>query len=63
MPLHKMTQIRLEDVIVMHAEKGTNILIMVDDAYSGFWYDTDVMHESIFGVVSRMPSQRCFCQG
>ena len=42
---------QIRDVVVMHAEKGTNILIMVDDAYSGFWYDTDVMHESIFGVL------------
>ena len=43
---------QIRDVVVMHAEKGTNILIMVDDAYSGFWYDTNVMHESFFGVLA-----------
>ncbi len=42
---------QIRDVVVRHAEKGTYILVMVDDAYSGFWYDTDVMHESLFGLL------------
>ncbi|MCG9126487.1 aminotransferase class I/II-fold pyridoxal phosphate-dependent enzyme [Candidatus Poribacteria bacterium] len=34
--------------IVDCADCGCNILVMVDDAYAGFWYDSEVMHESIF---------------
>ena len=27
------------------------MLVMVDDAYTGLWYDTSVMHESLFGLL------------
>lgn len=47
--LNEAHQIR--DAIVSCADKGKNVLVMVDDAYSGFWYDTNVMHESLFGVL------------
>ncbi len=39
------------DAIVRCADTGCQILVMVDDAYSGFWYDDEVMHESIFGML------------
>lgn len=42
---------QIRDAIVSCANNGSNILVMIDDAYSGFWYDTDVMHESLFGVL------------
>ncbi len=40
---------QITDAIVTCANTGRTILVMVDDAYTGFWYDTEVMQESIFG--------------
>ena len=48
---HEAQQIR--DAIVSCAENGCNILVMVDDAYAGFWYDADVLQESLFGMLVR----------
>ncbi len=31
------------------AESGNQVLVMVDDAYFGLWYDDNVMRESLFG--------------
>ena len=42
---------QIVDAIVACAERGCNILVMVDDAYVGLWYDTSVMHESLFGLL------------
>ncbi len=39
------------DAIIDCADSGCHILVMVDDAYAGFWYDSDVMQESIFGLL------------
>jgi len=39
------------DAIVARADAGCHILVMVDDAYAGFWYDAEVMHESLFGLL------------
>ena len=39
------------NAIVECAENGCHILVMVDDAYTGFWYDSEVMQESIFGML------------
>ncbi|MCY4402986.1 MAG: aminotransferase class I/II-fold pyridoxal phosphate-dependent enzyme [Candidatus Poribacteria bacterium] len=39
------------DTIIECAETGCHILVMVDDAYTGFWYDSEVMQESIFGML------------
>lgn len=39
------------DTIVACADTGSSILVMVDDAYAGFWYDAQVMHESLFGLL------------
>ena len=39
------------DAIIDCADSGCHILVMVDDAYAGFWFDSDVMQESIFGLL------------
>ena len=39
------------DAIVARADTGCHILVMIDDAYAGLWYDATVMHESLFGVL------------
>ena len=39
------------DAIVARAETGSRILVMIDDAYAGLWYDASVMHESLFGLL------------
>ena len=42
---------QIVDAIVACADTGCSILVMVDDAYAGFWYDSAVMHESVFGLL------------
>ncbi len=42
---------RIVDAIVARADAGSRILVMIDDAYSGLWYDASVMHESLFGLL------------
>ncbi|MXZ01428.1 aminotransferase class I/II-fold pyridoxal phosphate-dependent enzyme, partial [Candidatus Poribacteria bacterium] len=42
---------QIVDAIVARAETGCRILVMVDDAYAGLWYDATVIHESIFGLL------------
>ncbi|MCE2401954.1 aminotransferase class I/II-fold pyridoxal phosphate-dependent enzyme [Candidatus Poribacteria bacterium] len=37
--------------IVACADTGCCILVMVDDAYAGLWYDAEVMQESLFGML------------
>ena len=39
------------DAIVARADAGSHILVMIDDAYTGLWYDPSVMHESLFGLL------------
>ena len=34
------------------ADADNHLLVMLDDAYAGFWYDDDVMHESLFGMLA-----------
>ena len=41
------------ETIVACADTGCCILVMVDDAYAGFWYDAEVMQESLFGMLVR----------
>lgn len=43
---------QIVDAIVTRAEAGCHILVMVDDAYAGLWYDAAVMHESLFGLLA-----------
>ena len=42
---------QIVDAIVTRADTGCNILVMIDDAYTGLWYDDSVMHESLFGLL------------
>lgn len=39
------------DAIVERADAGCSILVMIDDAYAGLWYDASVMQESLFGLL------------
>ncbi len=39
------------DAIVKCADTGCRVLVLVDDAYAGFWYDAEVMQESFFGML------------
>ena len=40
------------EAIVARADAGSRILVMIDDAYAGLWYDASVMHESLFGLLA-----------
>lgn len=42
---------RIVDAIVARADAGSRLLVMIDDAYAGLWYDASVMHESLFGLL------------
>ena len=42
---------QIVDAIVACANTGYRILVMVDDAYAGLWFDAGVMHESLFGLL------------
>ena len=42
---------QIVDAIVAKADTGCRILVMIDDAYAGLWYDATVMHESLFGLL------------
>ncbi len=39
------------DAIVARADAGCRVLVMIDDAYAGLWYDASVMQESLFGLL------------
>ena len=43
---------QIVDAIVARAETGCRILVIMDDAYAGLWYDETVMHESLFGSLA-----------
>lgn len=49
--INRLEAKKIVDVIVDCADLGSNILVIIDDAYAGFWYDSDVMNESIFGLL------------
>ena len=42
---------QIVDAIVARADTDCHILVMIDDAYAGLWYDASVMHESLFGLL------------
>ena len=42
---------QIVNAIVARAGTGCHILVMIDDAYAGLWYDATVMHESLFGLL------------
>ena len=43
---------QIVDAIGTCADTGCRILVMIDDAYAGLWYDTAVLHESLFGLLA-----------
>ena len=52
---YAVTRVEAEQVveaITARAEAGCHILVMIDDAYAGLWYDAGVMHESLFGLLA-----------
>ena len=40
------------NAIVECADVDNHLLVMLDDAYAGFWYDDAVMHESLFCMLT-----------
>ena len=42
---------QIVEAIATRADAECRILVMVDDAYAGFWYDSAVLHESLFGLL------------
>ena len=42
---------KIVDTIIDCANTGCQILVIIDDAYAGFLFDSDVMQESIFGLL------------
>ena len=42
---------QIVDAIVERAESRSRMLVMIDDAYAGLWYDATVMQESLFGLL------------
>ena len=42
---------QIVDAIVARAEVGCHILVVIDDAYAGLWYEATVMQESLFGLL------------
>ena len=49
--INRMEAQQIVDAIVARADAGCHILVMIDDAYAGLWYDASVMHESLFGLL------------
>ena len=43
---------QIVDAIVACADIGCRILVMIDDAYAGLWFDAAVLHESLFGLLA-----------
>ncbi len=42
---------QIRNSLLMCAKTGCRILVMIDDAYAGFYYDDAVMQESLFGML------------
>ncbi len=42
---------QIRNAIVKCAETGCRTLVLIDDAYAGFYYDDAVMQESLFGML------------
>jgi aspartate/methionine/tyrosine aminotransferase len=43
---------KIAEIIVNQAEKGTNILAIMDDAYFGLFYEADSLKESLFALLA-----------
>lgn len=49
--IHHTEAKHIVDAIVARADAGSRILVMIDDAYAGLWYDASVMPQSLFGLL------------
>ena len=47
--INSMEAKRMTGAIKQVADQGVRLLVLVDDAYFGLWYDDSVLQESIFG--------------
>jgi len=45
---------RLIDVLNKTAEQGMKLLVMLDDAYFGLFYEDDIYKQSLYGAVSKL---------
>jgi len=43
---------RIAEILVNLAEKGTNLVVLLDDAYFGLFYDDNSMKESLFALLT-----------
>ncbi len=48
---------QITDVIQTIAEQGTNLVVVMDDAYFGLFYDDDILQESLFGYLANLHSR------
>ena len=45
---------QITEVIKATAEQGTNLVVIMDDAYFGLFYDDDILKESLFAYVANL---------
>jgi aspartate/methionine/tyrosine aminotransferase len=43
---------RISEILIEAAEKGSNVVVILDDAYFGLFYDEDIMRESLFASLA-----------
>jgi len=43
---------RIQEILITMAEKGNNVLALIDDAYFGLFYDEHCMKESMFALLA-----------
>jgi len=48
---------RIAEILLNLAEKGTNIVVLFDDAYFGLFYDDNSMKESLFALLAGIHSR------
>jgi aspartate/methionine/tyrosine aminotransferase len=48
---------RIAEILGNLAEKGTNLVVLLDDAYFGLFYDDDSMKESLFALLTGIHSR------
>jgi len=48
---------RIAEILLNLAEKGTNLVVLLDDAYFGLFYDDNSMKESLFALLTGIHSR------
>ena len=48
---------RIAEILLNLAEKGTNLVVLLDDAYFGLFYDDNSMKESLFALLTGINSR------